>query len=164
METTIIHQSLLPPHPPSLSPLLPMPLPEIYYSHSVIYFLQTCHKGPLPVLKELAGSQGFNDWGLVQWRGGEARGSVRIHPPPTPPNPTPGDPGGMTHMHKLPPPPHPYTPTLRTPLPSTLSLQCCSTSSTFNVLPYLPLCCFCSFCPSFPPLTLLHSLPLSPHP
>lgn len=54
--------------PPLFPSLLPMPLPEIYYSHSVIYFLQTRSKRPLPVLKELAGSQGFNDWGLVQWR------------------------------------------------------------------------------------------------
>lgn len=68
--------------PPSL---LPMPSPEIYYSHTVIYFLQTCRKRLLPVLKELAGSQGFNDWGLVQWWGGEARGSVRIPPPHTHP-------------------------------------------------------------------------------
>uniref|UniRef100_A0A673A169 SET binding protein 1 n=1 Tax=Sphaeramia orbicularis TaxID=375764 RepID=A0A673A169_9TELE len=56
MEMTIIHQSLLLPLPPSLPPLLPMPLPEIYYSHSVIYFLQTRRKRPLPVLKELASS------------------------------------------------------------------------------------------------------------
>lgn len=55
--------------------------PEIYYSHSVIYFLQTRCKRLLPVLKELAGSQGFNDWGPVQWWGGEARGSGRTHPP-----------------------------------------------------------------------------------
>uniref|UniRef100_A0A671UYN4 SET binding protein 1 n=1 Tax=Sparus aurata TaxID=8175 RepID=A0A671UYN4_SPAAU len=41
---------------------------QIYYSHSVIYFLQTRRKRPLPVLKELAGSQGFNDWGVPSKR------------------------------------------------------------------------------------------------
>lgn len=56
------------PLPPSFPSLLPIPFPEIYYSHSVIYFLQTRRKRPLPVLTELASSQGFNDWGLVQWR------------------------------------------------------------------------------------------------
>uniref|UniRef100_A0AAX7SS00 SET binding protein 1 n=1 Tax=Astatotilapia calliptera TaxID=8154 RepID=A0AAX7SS00_ASTCA len=41
---------------------------QIYYSHGMIYFLQTRRKRPLPVLKELAGSQGFNDWGVPSKR------------------------------------------------------------------------------------------------
>lgn len=98
METSIIHQSLISSLPPFLPSLLPMPLPDIYYSHSVIYFLQTRRKRPLPVLKELAASQGFNDWGLVQWWGEEASSSVRINPP------TPGDPERMTHIHNSPTP------------------------------------------------------------
>lgn len=145
-----------------------MPSPEIYYSHTVIYFLQTCRKRLLPVLKELAGSQGFNDWGLVQWWGGEARGSVRIPPPPH----TPGDLGRMTHIHR--PSPHLIhiiiiEPFLVCALPLRfflqfllfLSLSYCSPlvlTYTQRFPPLIPLPLFFSY------FLLFCFSPLSPHP
>lgn len=156
------YNSPISPSSPPSPPLLPMSLPEIYYSHSVIYFLQTRRKRPLPVLKELAGSQRFNDWGLVQWQGGEARGSVWIHPPPQ------GNQDGWL-IYKL----TPHTPLPNTPHP-------CYPTSVVILLPSLsspfpPFCCFCTyaldflFClpPSIPTSTYqlpLVSLPLPPPP
>lgn len=143
METTIIHQSLFFPLPPSFPSLLPIPFPEIYYSHSVIYFLQTCRKRPLPVLTELAGSQGFNDWGLVQWR--EEKPGAQLEYTPHPRGSRTDD--SYTH----------YPPTLHTTYhpfhvipPVLLYLSC------FPCLSLFTLCFFCSFCPCFLPFTLSH--------
>jgi len=66
METTIIHKFLFPPFSPLPANVFFL---EIYYSHVLIYILQTCNKKPCLLLKELERSQRFNESSLLHWRG-----------------------------------------------------------------------------------------------
>lgn len=105
-------------------------------------FLQTRRKRLLPVLKELAGSQGFNDWGPVQWWGGEARGSVRTHPP----HPRGSRTDDSYARPLIPPPPLPY-----------YRYSTSSTPAHPYLLFFLPVFYCCCSCPCSPRLPYSHS-------